>query len=314
MLSTPLLYAAAQPRFAVFDNTRYIHLADIVRLYGMRMIKSNGIFNCYYGRNLKMKIRPKAVQININGVNVSLSHPVRERNRMPYISAADWNKTIRILLNPRWTTRPHRLSTVVIDPGHGGNDQGASGQLAHEKNLSLRIANRVAAMLRRHNFRVIMTRRRDVKLPLERRSRIANVSSGDIFVSIHLNAAKDRSVHGIETFALAPTGIASTNDRTGRSASTSALPGTAFDANNLLLAAVIQSNLTRDTAAHDRGVKRARFAVLKDLKMPGVLIETGFISNLQEEKRLVSDAYINKIAGAIVKGIIQYRQTIPTAK
>ena len=314
VIATPLLHAAAQPRFAFFGNTKYIHLADIVRLYGMRMIKSNGVFNCYYGRMLKMKLRPKAVQININGVNVSLADPVMERNKMPYISAADWNKTIRILLNPRRTTRPHRIATVVIDPGHGGNDRGASGLRSQEKILTLRIAKRVAAILRQNRYRVIMTRQSDVKLPLERRPHIANVSQGDIFVSIHLNAAKDKSVHGIETFALTPAGMASTNDRSRKKASSPAHPGNSFDANNLLLAAVIQSNLVRTTAAHDRGVKRARFAVLRDLKMPGVLIETGFISNRQEENRLITDAYINKVALAIVKGIIQYRKTIPAGR
>ena len=204
--------------------------------------------------------------------------------------------------------RPHRLVTVTIDPGHGGKDKGASGRFSHEKIIVLRLAYRVAAILRACGYRVQMTRETDRFVPLEERSAAHRRQRTDLFVSLHINSAKDTSIHGIECFCLTPAGAFSSGHSSGN---TAALPGNARDANNFLLAYHIQRALLRRTGAADHGLKHARFAVLRNLDAPGVLVELGFISNPAEERLLNTPAYQEKLARGIVEGIISYRRCLP---
>ncbi|MBP5530684.1 MAG: N-acetylmuramoyl-L-alanine amidase, partial [Lentisphaeria bacterium] len=166
-------------------------------------------------------------------------------------------------------------------------------------------AYRVAAILRACGYRVYLTRNGDYYVPLAERCRIQRRHKSDLFVSIHFNAAEKKSFHGIETFALTPAGAASTS---GGPPLNKRFFGNFFDANNLLLAYTIQKALLRRTGAFDRGVKRARFAVLKDIDAPGVLVEVGFVSNPREEQMMLNPAYRDKIARGIAEGIIVYHR------
>jgi len=221
---------------------------------------------------------------------------------------------------------------VVIDPGHGGKDPGAKGlRGVKESDVVLDISKRVAAKLRKRlGVEVVMTRTGDEFVPLSRRKDLANRFDADLFVSIHANAGRNTKAHGIETYYLK-----NTNDRAtlrlaslengivdlirGRDVSTDAdLPYILSDmvqgqkeSESIVLANYIQRELVsylrpRYRSVKNLGVKQGPFLVLDGTYMPSVLVETAFVSNSMEAKRLGSAAYRESIAEGIYLGISHY--------
>ena len=218
------------------------------------------------------------------------------------VSHIDGIKTVKPLLDSGKLHR-HPVRTIVLDPGHGGKDQGAAGGGILEKSLNLQLAQRVEFLLKERGCRVLLTRKNDLFLSLPQRTSFANRNNADLFVSIHTNSAASQKPHGIEVYCLAPAGTASTN---ASAVSWKSLPGNRFDAKNLRLGYFIQHAMIARTKANDMGVKRARFAVLRDLNCPGVLVELGFLSNPPEAKQLRSPDYLDKLAKGIAGGILNY--------
>ena len=227
------------------------------------------------------------------------------------------------------------ISRIIIDPGHGGRDYGASGYLkgVHEKDVVLEISHRLAKKIRRElDCQVFMTRDRDKFLTLEERTAIANTKNADLFISIHTNSHQNRKAFGIETYFL----NLATDDEAIRVAAIENATSTKniSDLQNILydlvqnakinessrLAGHVQgamiSHLKGKRYSHirDKGVKQAPFYVLLGAQMPAVLVETSFISNPRECKRLVNPKYQERLCEAIVQGIRQYiKETTPTA-
>jgi N-acetylmuramoyl-L-alanine amidase len=137
--------------------------------------------------------------------------------------------------------------------------------------------------------------------------KLQNSHRSDLFVSIHVNSAQKKSVSGVETYCLTPVGVVSGNSKQMKKESD---PGNRFDPSNMAVAYFIQRNLIFRTGAVDRGVKRANFAVLRNLNAPGVLIEIGFISNEKEERLLNSPGYLARLALGIVGGIAEYQRAV----
>jgi N-acetylmuramoyl-L-alanine amidase len=205
---------------------------------------------------------------------------------------------------------PERFDTVVIDAGHGGEDSGAIGpDGAREKDVVLRVARGLAERLRARGLRVVMTRDRDVFVPLEHRTAVANDARGDLFVSIHANAAEDASIRGTETYFLAldasDEGAAQVAARENRAFKRDDVAGikavndpfiallgdlitTEYMRESNDVASVIQSELRAVEPLHSRGVKQALFVVLGGVQMPAALVEIGFITNPEDEHALVS--------------------------
>ena len=195
----------------------------------------------------------------------------------------------------------------MLDPGHGGRDRGTAGQRLQEKTITLNLTNRVARILRSYGYKVDLTRTRDATLSLDARSAYANRAKADLFVSIHVNSAADRSVRGIETFCLTPEGAASSNS--GKP-DPRKYAGNAKNPQNFLLAYNIQRSMLAQTRTTDRGVKFARFAVLRDVRCPAALVEVGFVSNRYDEANLGSAAYQDKLARGIAAGILNYHRSL----
>jgi N-acetylmuramoyl-L-alanine amidase len=213
---------------------------------------------------------------------------------------------------------------VVVDAGHGGKDTGAIGPRGvREKDLTLAIARKVAARLKALGFQVILTRKSDVFVSLDERTRIANESRADLFVSIHCNAARRRKLEGVETWTLnvasdryAARLAAFENAEADRAVSDLRLiladlatKANASDARDL--AQSVQSSLVRTLRGRtgrvkDHGVKQALFYVLLGTRMPSILVETGFISNPKEEARLRSARFQEGTAEAISRGVKDY--------
>lgn len=152
-----------------------------------------------------------------------------------------------------------------------------------------------------------MTRSGDYTVSLEQRSAHANRVKAQVFVSIHADAASP-SVNGIGTFSLTPPGAPSYNTNKVESG---VCKGHFWSKNSLFLSYCVQKNLAGDIkSAPNRGLKRARFAVMRNTNCPAILVETGFISNRNEEKKLNTAAYRKEIAKAIADGIVEYRNSV----
>jgi len=226
------------------------------------------------------------------------------------------------------------VSRIVIDPGHGGRDYGAPGYVkgVHEKNVSLKLSRRLAKKIREElGCEVFMTRNSDRNLTLEERTAIANTKNADLFISIHTNAARDKRAFGIETFFLnlatdndailvaARENATSTKNISDLQAILSDLMQNAKINESSRLAVHVQKSMNGHLRKHfsrinSKGVKQAPFYVLLGAQMPAILIETSFISNPRECKRLNSTKYQDRMSEAIVKGIREYiKETNPTA-
>ncbi|MFQ5586801.1 MAG: N-acetylmuramoyl-L-alanine amidase [Thermodesulfobacteriota bacterium] len=218
-----------------------------------------------------------------------------------------------------------KVTTIVIDPGHGGKDPGAIGKRGlREKDVNLRIARKLKqALKKRFNGRVILTRDGDRFIPLEERTAIANTKRADLFLSIHVNASLNRKARGVETYYLNFTTDEEAIRLAARENATSPrqmsdlqfilndLMKTAKTNESIRLAANIQDSIVsnlrkRYRRVNGNGIKGAPFYVLVGTQMPSVLIEVSFISNREEESRLKSDAYLNGIVQGITTGLHGY--------
>jgi N-acetylmuramoyl-L-alanine amidase len=225
---------------------------------------------------------------------------------------------------------PVALRSIVLDPGHGGHDPGATGPRGlQEKDLTLDIARRLAVVLQEElAVKVTLTRTRDVFVPLRERTTLANRQKADLFVSIHVNAARGASASGTETYFLS----SEATDNAARAAAAlenkviELEPGARGGSRDLLrsilwdlaqsefqqessrLAESLQDNLERALRQPSRGVKQAPFYVLGGAAMPAVLVEIGFISNAHEEERLQDEGYRDRIARALAAGLAAYKR------
>ncbi len=239
------------------------------------------------------------------------------------------------------------IHTIVIDPGHGGTEVGAIGPSGiQEKELTLQLARELEAKLaQRLPVRVVLTRTEDANLPLDMRTAIANQNKADLFVSIHLNSSLGSGAYGTETYFLSPQATdtrASSSAATENRAAAGSAPATsdaassanpanpanpADDTQDLQLilwdlaqthhmtesqrfANMIQGELNEMLKLKDRGVKQAPFRVLMGATMPAVLVELGFISNPDEEKKLKDPAYREQLVDALSRAIAHYKALV----
>lgn len=217
------------------------------------------------------------------------------------------------------------VKRIIIDAGHGGKDPGAIGRNGiREKDVMLKLARLVADKVRQElRCEVVLTRKSDVFLPLEDRTAIANMKKGDLFISLHTNAHRDRRISGVETYIL---NIALDEDAMNLAArenatSTKNIGDLQMILNDLMLntkinesarlAEFVQKGLVRELrtrykGVQNRGVRQAPFYVLIGAEMPAILVEVGYITNRTENKRLCTEAYLKRTASGIVKGIDSY--------
>src|SRR5436309_6595480 len=247
-------------------------------------------------------------EVVINGARSWLCFPVIEHDGKYLVSRTDVAKTIEPLVRPHRVQNVGKVQTVVLDPGHGGYDRGQVSRYGYEKDFALDVARKLRPLLQAKGLRVIMTREGDYFVPLEVRAQIANAARDSIFVSIHFNASgDDPNATGFEIFSFTPRGAPSTSDNAVRSASFSKQPGSEVDAQSMALSACIYHSLLGHVPEYDRGIKRARFAVLRLTKVPAVLIEGGFLTERGESKLISNKDWRANLAGAISVGIESYR-------
>ncbi len=250
----------------------------------------------------------------INGVNVALSFPVAADKGQFSLAQLDLARTVEPLLYPP-KVAGKKISTIVLDPGHGGKDPGNRVAGRNEKTATLALASEVRDQLAAAGFRVILTRTADKFVELPVRPDIANRNNADLFVSLHFNATESgkAEVSGPETYCITPVGAASSNAQ-GEGANYGATTANLSEKKSLLLAYQVQRALVNNLGVDDRSVRRARFAVLRDCEMPAILIESGYKTHPVEGKKIFEAAYRKQLAAAIVKGILNYQKlTAPVA-
>src|SRR5882724_1418840 len=244
----------------------------------------------------------------INGARSWLCFPLIEQNGKFLVSRTDVAKTIEPLVRPQRVINAGKVQTVVLDPGHGGYDKGAACRYGCEKDFALDVARKLRPLLLAKGFRVMMTREGDYFVPLEVRAQIANAARNSIFVSIHFNATNDDpNATGFEIFSFTPRGAPSTSDDSVTPSSLSMQAGSQVDAQSMALSACVYHSLLGHIPEFDRGIKRARFAVLRLTKVPAVLIEGGFLTEKGECKLIAQKDWRTKLAHAIGVGIESYR-------
>jgi N-acetylmuramoyl-L-alanine amidase len=250
----------------------------------------------------------------INGARSWLCFPVIEQGGKSLVSRTDVAKTIEPLIRPHRVPNVGKVQTVVLDAGHGGHDKGQVSRYGAEKDFALDVARKLRPILQAKGLRVIMTREGDYFVPLEVRAQIANAAHNAVFVSIHFNATNDDpNATGFEIFSFTPRGAPSTSDGTVTASSVNMQPGSSVDAQSLALSACIYHSVLGQLREYDRGIKRARFAVLRLTKVPAVLIEGGFLTDGGESKLISNKDWRAKLAGAIGIGIENY-QELPIKK
>jgi len=242
----------------------------------------------------------------IGGVTVLLSLPVVNRSGVALVSLADLKTTLEPILFPQKSEG--RVRTICLDPGHGGKDTGKAVGGNYEKKYTLLLARETAGLLKEEGFKVVLTRKGDETVELSERPLLAARQGADLFVSLHYNAAEG-GVRGVEVFCLTPAGVNSSDEGGGKSGQP-AEAGNGQDDRNVFLAYQLQKSLTRGLPLEDRGMKRARFEVLRQARMAAVLIEGGFLSDPSDAKNIYDGAFRKRQARSIVDGILAYKRAV----
>ncbi len=223
---------------------------------------------------------------------------------------------------------------VVLDPGHGGKDPGAAYGNFVEKRIVLDVALKVGELLKvDKDIKVIFTRKSDVFVEVAERTKIANREKADVFVSIHVNAAKNTTAYGAETYIMGISKNEANLDVAKRENAVITLEDNyekhyeGYDPNrpesligltlmqeqfikqSIDLASKIQTHFKTDVERNDRGVRQGPFWVLHSALMPSILIELGFISNKEEAEDLNSEEGKNELAKAIARAIREYKKS-----
>ncbi len=287
-----------------------------------KKVNSYDIFHLYNPYRIVVDIGEKEKPQKKLKANLNLKKSTRKKVRRGIRKVKKKDNTISLARQLGLGVR-----RIVIDPGHGGRDPGCIWGRIKEKDITLRIAKILAKRLRKMGYEVYLTRTKDIYLPLEKRTAIANLRKADLFISIHVNAHRNRRIRGVETYFL--------NMATDERAILVAARENATSEKNISDLQSIISELMLNTKIHESsklaydiqegvistlrkryryvqnlGVKQGPFYVLVGARMPAVLIEVGFITNKIERWRLLNRRYEQLIAEGIAKGIQRYVEEI----
>lgn len=330
--------SSLQKDIRTFDGIQYIPLVKLCERYKLRCDWDTFTRVARLEKNGKyITLRAGSNKILANGNDRALERPVLARDNAVFVPVSFVKYNLRDLVGEMALERVHEkevskrfsIKTIVIDAGHGGKDPGAIGRrFKKEKHLTLAISKKLKDILEGRGLKVIMTRDSDTFVSLPRRVEIANKSAADLFVSIHINASRTRSLKGFECYYLSNT--ADDNARALQAAEnatlkleeahsapadSSGLKATLWDmvlsetrAESADLASHICRNVEGSDTVENRGVRSARFYVLKGARMPAVLVEVAYISNRAEEMKLRDGAFLDKVTDAVAKGIMAYKR------
>lgn len=297
-----------------FENIDYVSIDSVMHFYGFKNRSRSGntiILDKPTSPRIQMQFEIKSKTCIMNRVKFVFSHAIIEEQNKSWISRVDLSKLIDPVLRPNFIRNAGNFNTVILDPGHGGHDPGATNRIGKESFYCLKLANLAKNKLEERGFRVILTRTTDRFLSLQERVDFANrIHENAVFISIHFNHGGSHA-RGIETFTLSPAGIAHYG-RDYRPDDNRMRVGNQQDSSNIALATALHgaaiTRLGKNT--FDRGIKRARFNVLSGVRHPAILFEGGFMSHPHEAKLIHDDRYQDSLAHAIADGVVRYRAAV----
>ncbi|HEX4084722.1 MAG TPA: N-acetylmuramoyl-L-alanine amidase [Chthoniobacteraceae bacterium] len=291
------------------DGRDYLSMRNVSDFYGLGNFErvGNSLTLGQPGRSLRGAVGSN--ELYINGLKFILSYPIETVDGEPAVSRMDLTKVIEPVLRPSRIRNAAMIDSVVLDPGHGGYDNGATSIFGYEKTYTLDVAFRTMPLLEQMGLRVYMTRTTDTFVPLEDRVRFANQHPRALFIAIHFNSG-EADANGIETYTLAPRGVPS-NAADGPLASDMyPCPGNVCDAENMALACATHAAMISHSQLFDRGIKRARFVVIRDITIPGVLVEGGFLSNPNDARLIATPQYREQEAQCLAIAVRNYRDAV----
>jgi len=328
LVSSSALAGSAASKTTISGSGNTIQVAGIGDLDARAFFARFGLKAAWIERGQSMRLQSSVARIeieddkrdvNINGLRVLMGEPAVERDGTIYISRIDAEKLFLPLLSPSSVASPAppALRVIAIDAGHGGQDTGTQNKAfkLDEKTFTLDVAMRLRALLVQQGYKVVMTRTDDRFVELPRRAEIANKAGADLFISIHFNAvAGSPTVRGSETYVMTPQYQRSTSSPKRDASDNVRNPGNLNDPWNALLGYHMHNQVIDSLRGEDRGFKRARFAVLRLVNSPAVLIEAGYLSNNDEARRIATPAYRAALAEALAQGVRAYGLAITTTK
>lgn len=286
----------------------YLPLREIGQFYRLGSLeRSAREFNLRIGRS-SLRGALDSQEFFITHLKFILSYPIREIWGELCMSRMDLVKVLDPVMRPSKIASTGRVDTVVLDAGHGGADCGAAGRYGYEKDYTLDVAHRAQLAFLRAGFRVEMTRRLDQFISLEDRVRFGNQFPQALFISIHFNSSGHGT--GVETFTLAPRGVPSMAADGPAVTDFVECPGNVRDAENMALATAAHAALVSRSGMVDRGIKRARFFVIRESRLPSVLLEGGFLTNPEDMRRIANADYRQLIAQSILDAVQNYRRAL----
>ena len=324
----------------VFSDTQYVPLLRLCETYGLDWKWDSFMRTAVLTKNGRIILRAGSDRILVNESGKKLPNPVIFTNGTVYVPVSFVRSDLGLIFGgarpPENIERlPHAkpsgkytIRTIVLDAGHGGKDAGATGRRLRlkERDLTLSIARKLKSILEDNGIKVIMTRDSDTFISLQERVRIANSSGADLFVSIHVNASRSRSLNGFECYYLSEAtddnaraleafeNAALKTDEGAVLQHSTTLDKTLWDMRltenrreSAELSSSICKSIENSLTTRNRGTRTARFYVLKYTRIPSVLVETGYISNKFEELKFREEGYSDRLADVIAKGIMSYK-------
>lgn len=306
--------AGTTPRRSASHPTRpaTVRVRDFARAHGFQVKWLEPDKRLQLVRSdLRLVLNANSREAVVNGTRVWLLKPFEYTSPAGYLSQLDVDHIVYPMLYPPRNAPGRKVRHICLDPGHGGKDPGYRVGAHEEQRYTLALAYELKSQLSQAGFKVSLTRTADEFVDLPERAAAARRTGADLFLSLHFNAAAENreEARGTEVYCLTPAGASST--AAGSDGPTSgALPGNKQDAKNFRLAFELQRALHGKLRAEDRGVRWARFAVLRDVTMPAALIEAGFLSHPEEGRLILDTAHRRRIAAAIVEGVQAYKRLV----
>ena len=302
------------------SNIAFIIIDDKVYQMGRKLIKSNDEYYVPIDDFFNILSIHGSDNHSIDYTTMSIALNSKIKNIAKPVATVDLTKE-----KNKW-----EFNTIIIDPGHGGKDPGSIGYKGtKEKDITLDVAKRLAKKIQKNlKVKTILTRDEDVWMRLQDRTRLANDKNGRLFISIHANSVDDRRANGFETYMIGTNKNAAAVRTAARENAVLDLEGTnsakltdedlitatmaqsGFAKQSEQFAALVQEEMDKRVQSKNRGVKQAGFYVLMGASMPNVLIELGFISNPNEEKKLNSSSYKDMLATSIYYAILKYQKIL----
>ena len=307
-------FAPAAVKTVTSHGKKYIPVKNIAPHFSMKVTHPTPDRIRLHNRWNTLEFEINSRRCWVNGTLLWLNNPLRKVGRQWALQDPDYSQTINPSLQPHLFLKKAGSRVVVLDPGHGGSDTGAvSPRKIYEKLLTKNIANRVRDRLKARGITVYLTRETDKNVSLSGRCKIAARHKADVFVSLHADSAS-ATAEGASTFILSLPKHYSTHSYGKGSAPSTKYPGNKFNQANQILGTRIQQKLIKSTKQVDRGVKRARFQVLREAPCPATLVEMAFITNPKEERLVLTQTGQDKIARGIADGIAAYLSDVKRAQ